>query len=583
MGIYRPFLRYLRFVVLLSVFHGRADEIPTIEEIRVRMDSIGIRSVRSSDGHLVVSGPDSFKNALLLKMAKEIRAQVESLVGMPLSFESRSVRVLVMQDADPTDVIRVEHVHFDGIRIHRVLLPDYAHGDTESGREALCEAFLSLYIHPRHPGGFSVFSFAIPSWLRRGVPLVLAEQGRSDTYEQAIRLWREGRLLSPVRIVLEPAVLDAEDDHARMKTACGAFVLWLTDAEVGTARARSLFDRLSNGDKADGEWLREQQAGDRGSDEWWDRWMLSQRHVVRALGRLTLVHLDALLEEWRIHPGDCGVPPDIELPSAADCTALLSYRDQPWFRRAVREKRYRIEMLAQGRPVEFRELVDVYAGILAAIESGLSHSVVVGMAVAARKQAQGLYGAVKQAGGVWSEGVGDAKKEAEMDSVVFGAGCFWCVEAAFRIADGVTDVRVGYTGGVVDNPTYKAVCTGGTGHAEVAKVVFDPRRITIEQLMEIFLVVHDPTSLNAQGGDVGTQYRSAVFVHSDQQRDAVKTLLAKAQMQYTKPIVTEVSALGGFYEAEDYHQRYFENNPEAGYCRAVVAPKVQKVRKLLQE
>jgi len=176
-----------------------------------------------------------------------------------------------------------------------------------------------------------------------------------------------------------------------------------------------------------------------------------------------------------------------------------------------------------------------------------------------------------------------SKEEGDMDSVVFGAGCFWCVEAAFRLADGVTDVRVGYTGGSIENPTYKAVCTGRTGHAEVAKVVFDPKRMSLDRLMEIFLMVHDPTSLNAQGGDVGTQYRSAVFVHSDQQRDAVKALLAKAQIQYTKPIVTEVSALGVFYEAEDYHQRYFENNPEAGYCQAVVAPKLQKVRKLLKK
>ncbi len=170
-----------------------------------------------------------------------------------------------------------------------------------------------------------------------------------------------------------------------------------------------------------------------------------------------------------------------------------------------------------------------------------------------------------------------------MDSIVFGAGCFWCVEAAFRLADGVTDVRVGYTGGAIENPCYKAVCTGRTGHAEVVKVVFDPKRITLDQLTKIFLVVHDLTSLNAQGGDVGAQYRSSVFVHSDQQRDAMKALLGKAQSNFSKPIVTEVTALGDFYEAEDYHQRYFENNPEAGYCRSVIEPKIEKVRKLLKK
>ncbi len=168
-----------------------------------------------------------------------------------------------------------------------------------------------------------------------------------------------------------------------------------------------------------------------------------------------------------------------------------------------------------------------------------------------------------------------------MDSIVFGAGCFWCVEAAFRLADGVTDVRVGYTGGTVANPSYEAVCTGRTGHAEVARVTYDPQRISLAKLMDIFLVVHDPTSLNGQGADKGTQYRSSVFVNSNQQRAAVKALLEQAQQNYTRPIVTEVAPLGVFYAAEDYHQRYFENNPNAGYCQAVIAPKVRKVEKLL--
>jgi len=174
-----------------------------------------------------------------------------------------------------------------------------------------------------------------------------------------------------------------------------------------------------------------------------------------------------------------------------------------------------------------------------------------------------------------------AEEEVVMDSVVFGAGCFWCVEAAFRLADGVSDVSVGYTGGTVANPTYEAVCSGRTGHAEVARVVFDPQRITLARLMEIFLAVHDPTSLNAQGADKGTQYRSAVFVNSGAQREAVTALLAKAQPVFSRPIVTEVAPLTVFYAAEDYHQRYFENNPQAGYCRMVIAPKVRKVRDLL--
>ncbi len=174
-------------------------------------------------------------------------------------------------------------------------------------------------------------------------------------------------------------------------------------------------------------------------------------------------------------------------------------------------------------------------------------------------------------------------KEVDMESIVFGAGCFWCVEAAFRLAQGVTDVRVGYTGGTLANPTYKAVCTGTTGHAEVARITFDPDRIPIERLMDIFLAVHDPTQLNRQGADIGTQYRSAVFYRSDEQRDAVKARLKEAQASYDQPIVTEISPLGAFYEAEDDHQQYFAVNPTAGYCRVVIAPKVDKVKRLLQE
>lgn len=174
-------------------------------------------------------------------------------------------------------------------------------------------------------------------------------------------------------------------------------------------------------------------------------------------------------------------------------------------------------------------------------------------------------------------------EDSKMNSIVFGAGCFWCVEAGFRLAEGVSDVRVGYTGGAVENPSYKQVCTGTTGHAEVAKVTYDPEKITLERLFDIFLMVHDPTTLNRQGADVGTQYRSAVFYNSDAQRDAVKAILEKAQASYRDKIVTEVSALTVFYEAEDYHQQYFEQNPTGGYCSAVIAPKVQKVKKLLKK
>lgn len=403
MGRCRLLLRFIRLIVLMSALDGRADESPTVEDIRDRMESVGIRSVRSADGHLVVSGPDSFDNAMLLNLAGEVRVQVESLVGMPMRWESRSIRLLVVPDTDTSAGVRVEHTCCDGMRIHRVLLPGYAHVDADAGREALCGAFLALFIYPAETEAGKEASFAVPAWLRRGIPPVLTEQGRADTFEQAMRLWREGRLVSPARIVTDPAVLDAEGDRARITVACGAFVLWLTDEAAGTAHIGSLMNRLSNGGVADEEWLRQRLAGEGDTDAWWDRWILSQRHVVRALGRLSLLHLEALQAEWRLYAGADGVPSGVALPSDADCTALLLYRDQPWFKTAIRGKRYRIELLALGRPVPFRELVAVYTGTLDAIESGATPVSVAGMAVSARRQSKALYETVKQAGGSWSE------------------------------------------------------------------------------------------------------------------------------------------------------------------------------------
>ncbi len=172
-------------------------------------------------------------------------------------------------------------------------------------------------------------------------------------------------------------------------------------------------------------------------------------------------------------------------------------------------------------------------------------------------------------------------REGDMDSIVFGAGCFWCVEAAYRLVEGVTAVQVGYAGGTTPNPTYRDVCSGSTGHAEVAAVQFDPERVSLEQLLNVFMNIHDPTQLNRQGADIGTQYRSAVFYRSETQRAEVIRFLENAQSRYDQPIVTDVSALESFYVAEDYHQQYFDNNPQAGYCKLVIAPKVNKVSRLL--
>ena len=158
-------------------------------------------------------------------------------------------------------------------------------------------------------------------------------------------------------------------------------------------------------------------------------------------------------------------------------------------------------------------------------------------------------------------------------------GCFWCLEAVFEDVEGVVDVESGYTGGAVDRPTYRQVCEGTTGHAEVVRIEFDLARITYRELLEIFFSIHDPTTPNRQGNDVGTQYRSAIYVHSAEQRSVAAAVIAEAQAHYRDPVVTEVAEPGPYWRAEDYHQEYFRHNPAQGYCTVVVAPKVMKFRK----
>ena len=168
-----------------------------------------------------------------------------------------------------------------------------------------------------------------------------------------------------------------------------------------------------------------------------------------------------------------------------------------------------------------------------------------------------------------------------METTTLAAGCFWCVEAVFDDLRGVVDVVSGYSGGHTENPTYKEVCSETTGHAEVAQIKFDPAELSYADLLRVFFSVHDPTQLNRQGNDIGTSYRSAIFYHSDEQKQIAHEIIdeiTKAAI-YDKPIVTEVTALDKFWPAEDYHQEYFANNPNQPYCTAVVAPKVAKFRK----
>lgn len=180
----------------------------------------------------------------------------------------------------------------------------------------------------------------------------------------------------------------------------------------------------------------------------------------------------------------------------------------------------------------------------------------------------------------------DSETIQNKDTAILGAGCFWCVEAVFQELDGVLEVQSGYTGGKMPNPDYKSVCSGLTGHAEVARIVYDTSKVNFETLLEVFWQTHDPTTLNRQGADVGSQYRSAIYYLNEEQKAIAEFYKQKldASGAFDKPIVTEITAFDGkFYVAEDYHQNYYNENPEQGYCRMVVRPKVEKFRKAFSE
>ncbi len=172
-----------------------------------------------------------------------------------------------------------------------------------------------------------------------------------------------------------------------------------------------------------------------------------------------------------------------------------------------------------------------------------------------------------------------AQPRAGHEFATLGGGCFWCLEAVYEELDGVVDVESGYAGGHVANPTYRAVCDGDTGHAEAVRIEFDPARISYREILEVFFVIHDPTTPNRQGNDVGTQYRSVIFHHSDEQKRTAEAIIAEAQPSYGREIVTQVVPAADYYRAETYHQEYFRHNAAQGYCMFVVAPKVEKFRK----
>jgi peptide-methionine (S)-S-oxide reductase len=200
----------------------------------------------------------------------------------------------------------------------------------------------------------------------------------------------------------------------------------------------------------------------------------------------------------------------------------------------------------------------------------------------------GFLGCQDKSANAQSEIKNEAGEKVKMDNLqiaTFGSGCFWCTEAIFERLNGVVKVESGYSGGKVENPTYEEVCTGTTGHAEVTQITYNPAIVSYDELLEVFWKTHDPTTLNRQGNDVGTQYRSVIFYHNEEQKklaEKYKTELDKSGA-WDNPIVTEISPFTNFYSAEKYHQDYYENNPNQGYCAFVIAPKVEKFEKVFKD
>lgn len=179
-----------------------------------------------------------------------------------------------------------------------------------------------------------------------------------------------------------------------------------------------------------------------------------------------------------------------------------------------------------------------------------------------------------------SNNLESSSSEGRREVATLAGGCFWCLEAVYKQLRGVLSVESGYAGGHIPNPTYQQVCTGGTGHAEVVQITFNPEEITFRDLLEVFFTIHDPTTLNRQGADVGTQYRSAIFYHTPEQKQEAENIIRELTYEkaWDSPIVTEIVALESFYKAEQYHQDYYQNNPYQPYCQVVIAPKVAKFR-----
>jgi peptide-methionine (S)-S-oxide reductase len=172
-----------------------------------------------------------------------------------------------------------------------------------------------------------------------------------------------------------------------------------------------------------------------------------------------------------------------------------------------------------------------------------------------------------------------------MQHIILGGGCFWCIEAVFQLFEGVEDLMPGYAGGNTPNPSYREVCSGSTGHAEVVRLTFNPEQLSLKEVLRIFFHAHDPTTLNRQGNDVGTQYRSAIYYHDAEQKKVIDSVIQDIEEArvWGRPIVTEVAALDTFYPAEEYHKNYFQDHPSQPYCNIVIGPKVKKMKEIFSQ
>jgi peptide-methionine (S)-S-oxide reductase len=171
----------------------------------------------------------------------------------------------------------------------------------------------------------------------------------------------------------------------------------------------------------------------------------------------------------------------------------------------------------------------------------------------------------------------------QFKSIVLSGGCFWCLEAAFQLIEGVESVIPGYTGGTTQNPSYEEVCTGTTGHAEAVRITYDPQAISLEDILHIFWTIHDPTTLNRQGNDVGTEYRSIIFYADEKEKEIAERSIEEASTVWDNPVVTELKPLQEFYEAEAYHHNFFKNHPEQAYCQVIINPKLEKLRRVYSD